>query len=93
MSISGGGQTHNPNRPEFIRLPRNGSKCPLTGLGRSSLNSLVLPCESNNHKPPVKSIVLRKRGNARGARLIVVDSLLDYLYRQGDEATEGEEKL
>jgi hypothetical protein len=66
-------------KPEFIRLPKPGKLCPHTGLSRSKLNELILPCETNSGKPPVKSISLRKRGQVRGVRLIVFDSLLAYL--------------
>ena len=71
-------------RPEFIRLPKGGL-CPYTGLSRSKLNQLILPCEQNEFKPPVKSVCLRQRGAIKGTRLIVLDSLLDYLYSQMEE--------
>ena len=68
-----------PNcRPEFIRLPKLGL-CPITGLSRSKLYDLISPNEGNGFKPPVKSVSLRKRGQAKGTRLIVLQSLLDYL--------------
>ena len=66
-------------KPEFIRLPKSGNRCPHTGLSRSKLNQLVLPCKENDFKPPVESKVLRKRGIIRGTRLIVFDSLMEYL--------------
>ena len=66
-------------KPEFIRLPKSGTRCPYTGLSRSKLNQLVLPCKENDFKPPVESKVLRKRGTIRGTRLIVFDSLMNYL--------------
>ena len=66
-------------KPEFIRLPKSGNRCPHTGLSRSKLNQLVLPCKENDFKPPVQSKVLRKRGTIRGTRLIVFDSLMGYL--------------
>jgi hypothetical protein len=65
--------------PEWIRLPKGGSSCPWTGLSRSKLNELVLPCESNRFKPPVKSSVLRQRGALKGVRLIHLDSLLRFI--------------
>ena len=71
-------------RPEFIRLPKGGL-CPFTGLSRSKLNQLILPCEQNDHKPPVKSVCLRQRGATKGTRLVAFDSLLKYLHSQ----TEG----
>ena len=90
-NISG---TATPSRPEFIRLPKGGL-CPYTGLSRSKLNQLILPCEQNDWKPPVKSVCLRQRGAVKGTRLIlleslldVLDSLLDYLYNQLEEGAE-----
>ena len=68
-----------PIKPEFIRLPKSGTRCPHTGLSRSKMNQLVLPCKENDFKPPVESKVLRKRGTIRGTRLIVFDSLMEYL--------------
>ena len=66
-------------QPEFLRLPKPGRLCQLTGLSRSYLNALVLPTESNGHRPPVKSVCLRKKGAKTGVRLICVDSLRAYL--------------
>ena len=67
-----------PSRPEFIRLPKLGL-CPITGLSRSKLYDLISPNEGNGFKPPVKSLSLRKPGQTKGTRLIVLQSLLDYL--------------
>ena len=64
--------------PEFIRVPTVGA-CPDTGLCRSKLYELVSPDEDNGFKPPVKSVSLRKPGQTKGTRLIVLQSLLDYL--------------
>jgi hypothetical protein len=67
-------------KPEFIRLPRPGTLCPRTGLSRSKLNELVLPSAANGFKPPVRSISLRNRGQIKAVRLVVYDSLLEYLH-------------
>jgi len=67
------------SHPEYIRLPSPGSRCALTGLTRSTLAELVVPCKANGEKPPVKSLVLKKRGATRGIRLINYDSLIDHL--------------
>ena len=74
----------NINQPEFIRLPKAGQRCPLTGLSRSAMNELVLASEGNGFKPPVRSVSLRKPGNVRGIRLIVTKNLLSYLYAQAE---------
>ena len=63
----------NPINPEFIRLPKAGSRCPITGLSRTSLVELV-------DKGAVKAVKLRKRGSLRGITLLVRESLLGYLY-------------
>ena len=77
--------------PEFLRLPRPGSQCPWTGLSRSKLNELILPMELNNFRPPVKSIVLRNKGQQRGVRLIVYRSLMDFLHGQVDACSTRDE--
>lgn len=66
--------------PQFIRLPRSGERCPYTGLSRSSLNELILPCPANDYRPPVRSVVQKKRHATRGCRLILLSSLLDFLH-------------
>lgn len=78
-----------PIVPEFVRLPKPGELCPFTGMARSALNGLILPTEANNHKPPVRSFVLRKRGARTGIRLIDFRSLVGYV-RQHPEDTARE---
>lgn len=75
--------------PEFIRLPKAGSRDPIFGLSRSHLNSLILACPLNNFRPPVASICLRRLGAAKGVRLINVDSLRDYIYSQIETTQEN----
>ena len=98
MSDLSGGQSGNTTAPvaapasaasttserEFLRLPKSGP-CPITGLTRSKLYDLISPNEDNGFKPPVKSVSLRKPGQIKGTRLIVRQSLLDYLYREVDK--------
>lgn len=66
------------SRPEFIRLPKSGNRCPYTGLSRTGLNDLILPGLGGT-PPPVRSIVLKKPRAIRGIRLIDFDSLMNYL--------------
>ena len=68
------------HKPEFIRLPKSPALCPYSGLARSKMNELVLPCAANDFRPPVKSISLRKRGQTKAVRLVVYDSLMAYLH-------------
>ena len=48
-------------------------------MSRAKLNELILPSPANGHKPPVQSVCLRKPGAIKGARLIHLQSLLNYL--------------
>ena len=68
-----------PVKPEWVRLPAPTTRCRFTGLSRSTICELVIPCRANGFNPPVKSVVLKKRGAIRGIRLIHLDSLLTYL--------------
>lgn len=63
----------------WLRLPRPGSRCPVTGLSRSSLAELARPCERNSYHAPVDAKVLKRRGATRGVLLISRESLLCYL--------------
>lgn len=65
--------------PYFIRLPKTGEVCPLTGLTRSKLNELILPSGPEGEEPPVKSISIKREGQQRGVRLIYWESLKRYL--------------
>ena len=80
---------------EWLRLPQPGAKLCGYGLTRGTLNELILPCEENGYKPPVRSLVIRKRGAARGIRLVHRPSLDAFLSRLADEQTQeaGEEKF
>ncbi len=75
--------------PEWIRLPRTSTLCPFTGLTRSKMNELILPCPANDFKPPVQSVVLRQRGKIKGVRLISYSHLIAYIRQQAAEQTEG----
>ena len=68
--------------PLYIRLPKAGQRCPRTGMTRSALNELILPSERNAYNPPVESKCLRKREGGKGTRLIVWQSLKEYLERR-----------
>jgi hypothetical protein len=74
-----GAVTGESPKPEWLRLPSPGSRCRFTGLSWSTLNELTIPGPGNDGHPPVKSVVLRKRGALRGIRLVNYDSLMRYL--------------
>lgn len=78
--------THNqttPLRPEWLQLPKSSKRCPVSGLSRSKLNELILPCAANGYKPPVTSKSLKATKWAkRGIRLYNVASLLAWIEAQ-----------
>jgi hypothetical protein len=59
--------------PEFCRLPRPKTRCPITGLSRTSLVELI-------DAGKVRAVRLRKKGAARGVTLINRQSLLHFLH-------------
>ena len=63
----------------WLRLPRPGSRCPVSNLSRSTLAELVRPCPRNGYRPPVEARLLKRRDARRGVLLISRDSLLGYL--------------
>ena len=77
-------------KPDWIRLPRAGEKCPYSNLSRSTLNNLILPCKANKNVPPVKSAVVRQKGATRGVRLIHRASLMAYIAAGQEPAFEQE---
>lgn len=66
------------SKAEWIRLPRPGTRCPHTGLSRSTLVELCEP-HGRSGIAPIKSVVIRKPGAIRGIRLINYASLMNYL--------------
>lgn len=79
--IQHGGQTSGAAVSDIVwlRLPQSRGRCPVSGLSRSAVNELVLPNPENGYRPPVVSIVLKKRHAVRGIRLVNRESLLTYL--------------
>lgn len=66
-------------KPEFVAMPSGKNVEFYSGLKRGKLNLLVLPCRENGFRPPVRSCSLKQPGCVKGKRLIVLDSLLEYL--------------
>lgn len=66
-------------RPEWIRLPKEGTNCPHSGLTRSYLAGLI-----RRNLVPSKS--LRQRGSVRGIRLISYDGLMAFIASSKEEA-------
>jgi hypothetical protein len=71
---------------EWIPLPpaRGGIPCPVSGLPRSSLCKLTVPCAENGLTPPVKSKLVKVPGATRGRRMVNVPSLLAWIETQPD---------
>lgn len=65
-------------QPEFIRLPKAGEHCPVTGLPRTTLIELLQ--EAGPKKIPVR--YLRKPGATTGIALIPRQPLIDYINQQ-----------
>jgi hypothetical protein len=60
--------------PAYVRMPKPGMQCSLTGLSRAGLYRLCVPCRENGFAAPVVS----KRVPG-GGRVIDVESLLEFL--------------
>ena len=64
--------------PEWMRLPAPGSRDPMTGLSRTSLNEAV-------DRRDIKSITVRQPGATRGIKLLHVGSVRAWLSRLDTE--------
>jgi hypothetical protein len=65
---------------KYIRMPKPNKRCELSGLSRSTLYRLCVPCAENNWRPPVRSIRVKTKVDGRtGCRLIDTESMLAYL--------------
>jgi len=67
----------------YLRLPRAGTRCPVTGLTRTALNELILPTAANGYRPPVRSYSLKRPGQIRGIRLISLPDLVRHIEETG----------
>lgn len=72
--------------PRYIRLPRSGDRDPLTSLSRTALYALI-----SGPNPKVRSVVVNGRPSSRGIRLIVTESLLQYLEELSTTTTNASE--
>ena len=69
----------NTVRPEFIRLPKAKTHCPITGLSRTGIYNLCVPCRANGFNPVVPAKCLRQKGNLRGVWFIPYEPLIAYI--------------
>lgn len=67
------------DKPEYISVPRTGTKCVYCGLSRSGIYNLIGPNKANGYKAVVASSVVPLPGRSRGRRMVCYDSLMEYL--------------
>lgn len=65
--------------PAFIRLPKPKQNCPVTGLSRTGMYNLCVPCTANGFRPIVPAKCLRQPGNLRGVWLVPYPQLIGFL--------------
>ena len=80
---------------EWIPMPKTGERCSISGLSRSAMRILVVPCSENEGNPPVESkrFQIPKWGSAR-KRFVRVASLREWIEKQpsaGGAEDEGDE--
>lgn len=85
--------SHLQGFPEFVPLPSGKETEYYSGLKRGALNQLILPCSANGHRPLVMSVSMRRPGNLKGKRLVVLASLLSYLRRLQTEQSNNKKSL
>lgn len=64
-------------RPEFFRLPPPGKRDPHFGLSRGWYYKASAAGE-------IKMVAVRQRGALRGIRLVVFDSVIEYIRRSAE---------
>lgn len=67
---------------EFVSLLGSGKRCPISGLSRSTLHQLAALGKS-------RVISLRRAGNVRGKRLVVVETVRQYLHALDVQQNQG----
>ena len=68
-------------QPHTFRIPRPKERDPFFGGARTFWLQLVLPSNANGGRPPVRSVVMKKRGTRRGTRFVLYASALAYFRR------------
>ncbi|HRE83863.1 MAG TPA: hypothetical protein PLN52_22660 [Opitutaceae bacterium] len=67
-------------KPEFVPVPKPGTRDPHTGLSRSYICQLIA-------EGKIQSVSLRRPGHTRGKRLIRYSSLISFINAAGGEVT------
>lgn len=65
--------------PDYIPIPRVGTKCPYSGLCRSTIYNLIDGTKANGYRIVVESTSVRIGGRKRGARRVNYASLMRYM--------------
>src|ERR1043166_5624978 len=71
-----------PHRVEFFRLPQLGKRDPFFGLSRAWYYKAAALGE-------IRMVAVRQRGAMRGVRLVVYDSVADYVRRSAHTAVQS----
>jgi hypothetical protein len=66
------------------RVPKDGERCPITGLNRAQIYELIQP--GPDGQPAIHSFTLAEPGEASGARFFLIGSALDYLHGLAEKA-------
>jgi hypothetical protein len=66
------------------RVPKDGERCPITGLNRAQIYELIQP--GPDGQPAILSFTLAEPGEASGARFFLIGSALDYLHGLAEKA-------
>ena len=66
-------------RPAYVMIPKSGCRCSVSGLNRPQMMDLVIPCQANDFRPPVRCIEERSNKGRVTERRIPTDELLEYL--------------
>ena len=67
------------DKPQYISIPRTGTKCPHSGLSRTAIYTLISPTKANGYSILVESTRGALRGKSRGSRRICYESLMRYM--------------
>jgi len=77
-----------PPTAEYIRLPKPGERCPLTGLSRTSLVEVINERDRESGEFLVLQFTKKRYGKQRGIRMINRASLLAHLDKRAREQSQ-----
>jgi hypothetical protein len=76
-----------PAQPYAIPYPKGKDRCAWSGYTRALLVTITVPLKRNDFKPPVRTVSLKEPGQKRASRMIVLQSLFDFMknHEEGGE--------